>query len=100
MDEFGVQEMPTFELHSRLHGPMTMQFAIDKPKKYPTTKRLPIPTRAQLTMSFSFGFSGDDIEHDPADIASNEQNVADVAQDAPPPIPARAHDLDELVGKA
>jgi protein-histidine N-methyltransferase len=50
-------------------------------------------------MSFSFGFSGDDIEHDPNDVGSNAENTTDAGQDAPPPIPAQAHDLNELVGK-
>jgi protein-histidine N-methyltransferase len=48
-------------------------------------------------MSFSFGFSGDDIEHDPTEVFNHAENVADAGQDVPPPIPAQSHDLDELV---
>jgi hypothetical protein len=53
-------------------------------------------------MAFSFGFSGDDIEEDPNDVA--EQNQQEQGQsssmdvDVPPPIVARTHDLDEVVG--
>ncbi|KAF9692202.1 hypothetical protein EKO04_009930 [Ascochyta lentis] len=48
-------------------------------------------------MSFSFGFSGDDIEEDPNDVVpqAQEQN-AEIAH-VPPPIQARVHDLDELL---
>jgi hypothetical protein len=53
-------------------------------------------------MAFSFGFSGDDIEEDPNDLVA-ETNQSSVASghgpsDQPPPIPAKTHDLDELVG--
>ena len=48
-------------------------------------------------MAFSFGFSGDDIEEDPNDIAIQDLEVTDTAQDVPPPIEARTHDLNELV---
>ena len=52
-------------------------------------------------MSFSFGFSGDDIEEDVHDAAQSTQPpTAASTTSAPPPIPARTHDLDELVGKA
>jgi hypothetical protein len=53
-------------------------------------------------MAFSFGFSGDDIEEDPNDVV--EQNQQEQGQssgmdvDVPPPIAARTHDLDEVVG--
>lgn len=52
-------------------------------------------------MSFSFGFSGDDIEEDTnATSLNNNPNVSTPSTaDSPPPIPARTHDLDELVGK-
>lgn len=52
-------------------------------------------------MSFSFGFSGDDIEEDSnATSLNNNLNVSTTSTaDSPPPIPARTHDLDELVGK-
>ncbi|KAF2820419.1 hypothetical protein CC86DRAFT_120889 [Ophiobolus disseminans] len=49
-------------------------------------------------MAFSFGFSGDDIEEDPDDMVMDtpqEQNHS--SADAPPPIPARSHDLDEML---
>jgi protein-histidine N-methyltransferase len=51
-------------------------------------------------MAFSFGFSGDDIEEDPNDVVMEDQQDRgqQSSTDAPPPIPARAHDLDELVG--
>jgi protein-histidine N-methyltransferase len=50
-------------------------------------------------MAFSFGFSGDDIEEDPNDIPQqNEQELGQQTEDVPPPIPARTHDLDEMVG--
>ncbi|KAF1835693.1 hypothetical protein BDW02DRAFT_629363 [Decorospora gaudefroyi] len=50
-------------------------------------------------MAFSFGFSGEDIELDP-DEEIQDQNVQEQGQsnaDVPPPIPAKAHDLDELL---
>jgi hypothetical protein len=56
----------------------------------------------RTNMAFSFGFSGDDIEEDPNDVA--EQNQQEQGQsssmdvDVPPPIAARTHDLDEVVG--
>lgn len=49
-------------------------------------------------MAFSFGFSGDDIEEDPNDISEPQGNTQQ-NDDVPQPIPARSHDLDELVGK-
>jgi len=50
-------------------------------------------------MAFSFGFSGDDIEEDPDDmVVDTPQEPLQSSGDAPPPIPARSHDLDELVG--
>jgi protein-histidine N-methyltransferase len=54
-------------------------------------------------MSFSFGFSGDDIEEDPNDAVEHNQQEQGQSGDAdggatgPQPIPARAHDLDEVV---
>jgi protein-histidine N-methyltransferase len=50
-------------------------------------------------MSFSFGFSGDDIEEDPNDVNTQNQqeHVQEDATPSPVPIPARTHDLDELV---
>jgi hypothetical protein len=52
-------------------------------------------------MSFSFGFSGDDIEgEDLNDATTNAGSPAVVGQNAPPPIPAQTHDLDEMVGKS
>jgi hypothetical protein len=51
-------------------------------------------------MSFSFGFSGDDIEEDPNDVNTQNQqeHVQEDTTPSPAPIPARTHDLDELVG--
>lgn len=48
-------------------------------------------------MAFSFGFSGDDIEEDPNDVVPQTQETSAPGADVPPPIAARAHDLDELV---
>jgi hypothetical protein len=52
-----------------------------------------------VAMAFSFGFSGDDIEEDPNDAQGQEQQQAATSTNAPPPIPARTHDLDEMVCK-
>ena len=49
-------------------------------------------------MAFSFGFSGDDIEEDPNDVVPQTQETSTPGKDDPPPIAARTHDLDELVG--
>jgi protein-histidine N-methyltransferase len=50
-------------------------------------------------MAFSFGFSGDDIEEDPNDVVpQTQQEQGQTSNDVPPPIAARTHDLDELVG--
>jgi protein-histidine N-methyltransferase len=51
-------------------------------------------------MSFSFGFSGDDIEYDPTETPNHADTVADAGQDVPPPIPAQSHDVDELVSRS
>jgi protein-histidine N-methyltransferase len=52
-------------------------------------------------MSFSFGFSGDDIEEDPNDamdgVQQEQRKPRDGDTTAPQPIPARLHDLDEMV---
>ncbi|KAF2868746.1 hypothetical protein BDV95DRAFT_499899 [Massariosphaeria phaeospora] len=48
-------------------------------------------------MAFSFGFSGDDIEQDTSDVQDPGQVEVGDARDAPPPIEARTHDLDELL---
>ena len=48
-------------------------------------------------MAFSFGFSGDDIEEDPNDVVHHSQEQNTSGNDVPPPIEARAHDLNELV---
>jgi hypothetical protein len=48
-------------------------------------------------MAFSFGFSGDDIEEDPNDVVPQTQSTSAPGADIPPPIAAKAHDLDELV---
>jgi protein-histidine N-methyltransferase len=51
-------------------------------------------------MSFSFGFSGDDIEEDPNDVVeqSQQEQGQNSDENGPPPIAARTHDLNELVG--
>jgi len=49
-------------------------------------------------MAFSFGFSGDDIEEDPNDVQEQGQQQTTTDRNVPPPIAAKAHDLDELVG--
>ncbi|KAI8933861.1 hypothetical protein NX059_009559 [Plenodomus lindquistii] len=48
-------------------------------------------------MAFSFGFSGDDIEDDPNDVVEQTQRTNVAGSHAPPPIPVRTHDLDELL---
>ncbi|KAF3041770.1 hypothetical protein E8E12_009652 [Didymella heteroderae] len=48
-------------------------------------------------MAFSFGFSGDDIEEDPNDVVPQTQETSVPGADVPPPIAAKAHDLDELL---
>ncbi|KAF3049607.1 hypothetical protein E8E11_009873 [Didymella keratinophila] len=48
-------------------------------------------------MAFSFGFSGDDIEEDPNDVVPQTQSPSAPDADIPPPIAAKAHDLDELL---
>ncbi|RAR00473.1 s-adenosylmethionine-dependent methyltransferase-like protein [Stemphylium lycopersici] len=53
-------------------------------------------------MAFSFGFSGDDIEEDPNDVQEQSQQQQQQAggeesNAVPPPIPAKTHDLDELL---
>ena len=50
-----------------------------------------------FNMAFSFGFSGDDIEEDPNDVVPQTHETSVPGADVPPPIAARAHDLDELV---
>jgi protein-histidine N-methyltransferase len=49
-------------------------------------------------MAFNFGFSGDDIEEDPNDVQEQDHPQPVTSTDVPPPIAARTHDLDELVG--
>jgi hypothetical protein len=53
-------------------------------------------------MAFSFGFSGDDIEEDPNDVLEQNQQAQGQSSgmdvDVPPPIAARTHDMDEVVG--
>ncbi|KAF2751386.1 hypothetical protein M011DRAFT_464126 [Sporormia fimetaria CBS 119925] len=48
-------------------------------------------------MSFSFGFSGDDIEEDPNDVQNPGAQHAQVEQAGPPPIQAKRHELNELL---
>jgi hypothetical protein len=86
----------------------TAGLVIDKPhRNYPDIARcvhlLRIAHIATLQyksgiMAFSFGFSGDDIEEDLNDVQDQEQQQPTTTSDAPSPIPARTHDLDELVG--
>lgn len=50
-------------------------------------------------MAFSFGFSGDDIEEDPNDVQEHEGQQQTAAEsNMPPPLPAKAHDIQEMVG--
>jgi protein-histidine N-methyltransferase len=49
-------------------------------------------------MAFSFGFSGDDIEEDPNDAQNVGEKAEGGEENGPPPIPARTHALDEMVG--
>ncbi|KAL5424079.1 hypothetical protein PMIN04_003404 [Paraphaeosphaeria minitans] len=55
------------------------------------------PAAHRVNMSFSFGFAGDDIEADTEDVSQSTQPAAAAAQDAPPPVPAQTHNLDELL---
>jgi hypothetical protein len=48
-------------------------------------------------MSFSFGFSGDDIEEDPNDAATQSHAQATIQASGPAPLPAQTHDLGEMV---
>ncbi|KAF1924856.1 uncharacterized protein M421DRAFT_71607 [Didymella exigua CBS 183.55] len=48
-------------------------------------------------MAFSFGFSGDDIEEDPNDDVPQTHEMSVPGPHVPPPIVARAHDLDEML---
>lgn len=48
-------------------------------------------------MAFSFGFSGDDIEEDLDDVGPQTQGLSAPGADVPPPIGARAHELNELL---
>ncbi|CAI6339420.1 unnamed protein product [Periconia digitata] len=51
-------------------------------------------------MSFSFGFSGDDIEEDTTTdnpSLKNQNQSTTTTSDVPPPIPAQTHDLSELL---
>jgi protein-histidine N-methyltransferase len=52
-----------------------------------------------MAQPFSFGFAGDDIEEDPNDASNQNAQTEEAADSGPPPIEARTHDLDELVGK-
>lgn len=61
---------------------------------------IPVPRNTKIanSMAFSFGFSGDDIKEDPNDAVPQTQEASVPGDDGPPPIAARTHDLDELVG--
>ncbi|KAF2197818.1 hypothetical protein GQ43DRAFT_380121 [Delitschia confertaspora ATCC 74209] len=50
-------------------------------------------------MSFSFGFSGDDIENGPDDAPVANENVGntDGEENGPPPVRAQSHDIGELL---
>ncbi|KAF1954550.1 hypothetical protein CC80DRAFT_517481 [Byssothecium circinans] len=52
-------------------------------------------------MSFSFGFSGDDIDTEsdppPSNAAQNVSSTTNPESTMPPPLPARTHDLDDLL---
>ncbi|KAF1914375.1 hypothetical protein BDU57DRAFT_519346 [Ampelomyces quisqualis] len=51
-------------------------------------------------MSFSFRFSGDDIQEDPDDVdpqMQQEQGHQSSNDAGPPPLPAKSHDLDEML---
>lgn len=85
------------------HGPMTTRALIDKGMWIEINiQDATSITRAQIkgvNMSFSFGFSGDDIEEDVDHVSQTAPSTVGTATNAPPPIPARTHDLDEVVGK-
>ncbi|KAJ4366431.1 hypothetical protein N0V83_008067 [Neocucurbitaria cava] len=68
------------------------------PEPAPNERRIdPSLGYTGLTMAFSFGFSGDDIEEDPNDVVPETQEANASGSDDPPPIAARTHDLDELL---
>jgi protein-histidine N-methyltransferase len=48
-------------------------------------------------MSFSFGFSGDDIDADDEDESLSKDLAKCSIADKPPPFPAKRHDLKDLV---
>jgi hypothetical protein len=48
-------------------------------------------------MSFSFGFSGDDIEEDPNDATTPSHAQTTTQEAGPAPLPAQTHDLGEMV---
>ena len=85
--------------HRDEHSPGTDCALIDNNiKKFPTFTCLALHRPHTYTkMAFSFGFSGDDIEEDPNDVGPQTRETNTPGENVPPPIPARAHNLDELV---
>lgn len=85
--------------HHDEHSPGTDRALIDNNiKKLPTFTCLALHRPQTYTkMAFSFGFSGDDVEEDPNDVGVQTQETGAADNNIPPPIPAKAHDLDELV---
>ena len=88
--------------HSLVHGPPALSIT----KNYPPHafgRRFRDGTepnhRFAPSMAFSFGFSGDDIEEDPHDTLDHVRPINSAGSQVPPPIAAKAHDLDELVGQ-
>ena len=95
---FAQRAAPTARHHDE-HSPGTDRALIDNNiKKFPTFTCLALHRPHTYTkMAFSFGFSGDDIEEDPNDVVPQTQETDTPGDNVPPPIPAKAHDLDELV---
>lgn len=93
------QYLPTTESvcrrNSLPHGPLTL--SISFAQKCSPRSHVNNYIQHKHNMAFSFGFSGDDIEEDPNDVAPQTEEQSTPGDDVPPPIAARAHDLDELV---
>jgi protein-histidine N-methyltransferase len=51
-----------------------------------------------MAQPFSFGFSGDDIEDDGSDVGTVNRGMGEDKSDGPPPVPAKSHGLDDMVG--
>jgi hypothetical protein len=82
---------------SNIHRARTALLSITISKSSPRSHASHCIDHTYTKMAFSFGFSGDDIEEDPNDVGVQTQETHAADSNIPPPIPAKAHDLDELV---